>query len=338
MTEPTARAFGSPFTLFRESDEFSLHSQPSDPEAAAGLGPELTAQAQAQGLDPAFLGRIISSAVTAALSAQASSSHSNSNTGKYIKPSDLPVFKGFSLDGGDTSAFLDSLETQFLLANTPENQKTYYASLAFPSGSPAHSWFREQRDLGVFRRRGDPPDVLRYDLFTQAFKARFETPLARRYALEDLWDKFTQKGTVAEHYIKFTKLWNQLQQLKIQYPPDVVASRYLRSLKSDLFYSVCQKNQTLPDLETVHRQAVEAEYQLRPTPHRPGPELRGIFGQNNKSKEQNRDKDKTKDKDKGKPRKGDKYCIWHKWNDSHTTEECTKIKELKEKGEWKGKD
>jgi hypothetical protein len=44
-------------------------------------------------------------------------------------------------------------------------------------------------------------------------------------------------------------------------------------------------------------------------------------------------------KDKAQPSgKGDKYCIWHKWNHNHTTKDCQKIKELKSKGEWKGKD
>jgi hypothetical protein len=131
-------------------------------------------QGQSQGVDPALLAHIVSNAVTAAIHAQtAATSSQNTNSGRHIKASDLPVFKGYSPDGADATSFLDALETQFLLANTPDSQKTYYASLAFPINTPAHSWYREQRDLGLFRHRTDPPDVLRYDFFKQAFEQSF---------------------------------------------------------------------------------------------------------------------------------------------------------------------
>jgi hypothetical protein len=55
-----------------------------------------------------------------------------------------------------------------------------------------------------------------------------------------------------------------------------VASQYLRSLKPELFQAVCYKNQSLPDFETIHKQVIEAAYQLRPTGHRPVPNLCGM--------------------------------------------------------------
>jgi hypothetical protein len=298
--------------------------------AAATASASAATGSSQQGIDPALIAQIVSATISSLnLPFQYQNPTSSS---KHLKTSDLPIFKGYSLDGADASAFLDSLETIFLLAKTVDEDKTRYASLAFPVGTPAQTWYIEQRDLGLFRTASDPRTVLRYDLFKQAFSARFTTPLSRRYYLEDLWDKFAQKGTVTDHHVKFTKLWHQLQQLGISFPPDVVASKYLRSLKSELFQAVCNKNQALPDFETVHKQAIEAEYQLRPTGNRQVPDLRGILPKGT---------NKTHHDKAGASSSADektKWCVWHKKNSDHDTKDCPKIKELKQQGLWKGKD
>lgn len=299
-------------------------------QAQSATQPGVAGTSSFAGIDPELLSQLISSTVSTSVAAvlQAQAQAAPTSSGRPIKASDLPVFKGFSLDGADASAFLEALDTHFELHSTTELHKTKYASLAFPVGTPAHSWYREQRDLGLFRQHHDPPDLLRYNLFQQAFLARFSTPVARRYALEDLWDKFVQKGTVADHHVKFTKLWSQLQQLSISLPADVVASKYLRSLKPELFQSVCNKNRELPDLDTVHRQAIEAEYQLKPSANRPNPQFRGIFPAVSQ----------TRGDPNYEQKKGDKWCILHKWNHTHTTQDCRRVKTLKEKGEWKTKE
>jgi hypothetical protein len=302
---------------------------------ATGTGITTGTGSSQQSIDPAIIAQIVSATISALnLPFNQPPAPAQPSSGKHLRAADLPVFKGYSLDGADASSFLDSLDTIFTLAKTVEEDKTRYASLAFPVGTPAQSWYIEQRDLGLFRTATDPSTVLRYDLFKQAFAARFSTPLSRRYYLEDLWDKFSQKGTVTDHHVRFTKLWHQLQQLGITFQPDVVASKYLRSLKSELFQIVCNKNQVLPDFDTVHKQAIEAEYQLRPASNsnRTIPELRGIFSKN---------RDKEIQEKAGNPSSGTsntKWCVWHKRNNDHDTKDCPKINELKRQGKWKGKD
>lgn len=313
-------------------------AQAATAAAAAAATATAGGPSSSGGIDPQLLANLVSASVSAALSAlpavvptPAPAVPTANASGRFIKASDLPVFKGYSLDGADATSFLEKLETQFTLAGTTDSDKTHYASLAFPLDTPALAWFREQRELGLFRDLHDPPDVLRYTFFKQAFLQRFSTPIARRYALEDTWDRFTQKGTVSEHHIKFTKLWYKLQQLGIVIAPDVVASKFLRSLKPELFYAVCTKNRDLPDLETIHRQAVEAEYQFKPSSSRSAPQFGGLFPPPNP-----KNQDSEPPKDRNNEKKGDKYCTWHKWNKTHTTKDCRKIKDLKDKGEWKG--
>ena len=79
---------------------------------------------------------------------------------------------------------------------------------------------------------------------------------------------------MSEHQINLTKLWHQLQQLYIKLTPDVAASKYLFSHKWELLQAVCNMNRELPDLDTIHREAVEAEYQFKPDPCRSAPELK----------------------------------------------------------------
>lgn len=299
------------------------------PNTSEQQGHTTATAATSIGIDPALIAQIVSATISSLnLPLHFQQNPSQSSSGKHLRASDIPVFKGYSLDGADAATFLDCLDTVFTLAKTAEEDKTRYASLGFPSGTPAQSWYIEQRDLGLFRTATDPSTVLRYELFKQAFAARFTTPVSRRYCLEDLWDKFTQKGTVTDHHVRFTRLWHQLQQLGITFQPDVVASKYLRSLKPELFHAVCNKNQSLPDLETVHRQAIEAEYQLRPTNHRPVPELRGIFPGG---------RDKSTPDRAGTSSTNTKWCVWHKANNDHDTKDCPKINELKRQGKWKGK-
>jgi hypothetical protein len=181
---------------------------------------------------------------------------------QHLRASDLPQYEGDSLDGGDAEAFLTKLDTTFKLANTPEEDQIHYASQAFPERSTAHAWFEKQKAQDTCT--DDLTDELKYSLFCEAFRIRFATPLARGYQLEDLWDRFTQKGSVREHYNKINRLVTQLRHLGIEYQSDVVASKYLRSLKPELSHLLSVKNTdgAVPELSTVHTLAIESEYQL----------------------------------------------------------------------------
>ena len=233
---------------------------------------------------------------------------------KSIRLGDLPKFSGHSVDGSEAQSHIESLETIFDISHTPDGEKVKYVSLSLTSNSPAEQWFKKNKREGHFRTGTDAEDTLRYDLFRTAFLSRYTTPTSRRYALEDLWDKFTQKGTVADHQVKFSKLLYQLQQLGIDYQPDIVASKYLRSLKPELFQAVCNKNRSLPEFEVIHAQAVEAEYHFKSNR---GPAFQGLFPQ-------------------GGAGAGKKFwCELHKENRSHDTKDCNKIKELKKQGKWK---
>jgi hypothetical protein len=237
--------------------------------------------------------------------------------------------KGNSLDGGEAEASLEQLETIFCLYDTREEDKRLYTSLAFPADSPARAWFLEQKHLGRFRDDTDPEDVVIYRYLRTAFADRFKTPLARRYAIEDTWDRFQPKGSVREHHQKFTKVWQYLQHLGIHHSDSVVASKYLCSLKPELFQIICAKNKELPDFSVVHDQAIEAEYQLRPNLHRP-PQLNGIFPPTGTPKP-NPPKPVPQPRFKsGKPF----FCQWHKENSSHDTKDCEKVKKLKAAGQW----
>lgn len=314
----------------------SRYMLPSQPPIPNPNSPPSSVNTSAP-IDPTTIAQIVSATLAAVNNNTASTS-----TGKLLKQSDLPTFKGYSLDGDDARSHLDSLETIFALARTPECDKTAYASLSFPTNSPAYAWYVEQRDLGLFRstQSGDAPGVLRYSLFSQAFLIRFATPTSRRYALEDLWDRFTQKGTVNDHHIKFTKLLQRLNQVDIRPQDHVIASKYLRSLRPEIFQIIRNKSNSHISFEEVHKLAIEAEYQLKPGPHTP--KLQGIFpsssngggGGGGPPPGGPGDSDKKPKPDKKKC----KWCAWHKWNSSHETKDCKKIQELKDKGEWKNKE
>jgi hypothetical protein len=248
---------------------------------------------------------------------------------KLLKPSDLPVFKGDTLDGADAEVFIDKLETAFRLAHTRSENKVATASQAFPEKSTAQTWYHEQKLAGAFREEDDDEYVLNYTLFRDAFAQRFATPLSRRYQIEDTWDRFIQKSPVKEHYTKFCRVLAQLNHLGIHHSDDVVASKYLRSLKPELFHIICTKNDDLPTFATVHAQAIEAEYQIQKSSR--VPQFKGIFP--NLNHQGNKDNNKT---DNPKPSGNKKfYCLIHKENDSHETKDCRRIKHLKEAGEWK---
>lgn len=264
--------------------------------------------------------------LTASLSTALSSSQTAPKKRvQHLKPSDLPTFKGDSLDGGDAEAFLTKLETTFKLANTADEEKVEYASQAFPERSTAQSWFEEQRAEGTF----DHPlheDRLDFESFVKAFTERFATPLARRYQLEDLWDKFTQKGSVKEHYTKFTRLLVQLKHLGITHQSDVVASKYLRSLKPEIFQLLAVKNTdgAVPEFQAVHGMAIEAEYQLGRSGRTP--QLNGLLPPFSPSPSDSSAKPKVKEHKF--------WCHWHKGNNSHATKDCKKIASLKAAGKW----
>lgn len=273
-------------------------------------------------IDPDLLAQIIGNTITQlssqniSLGVPAATPAPSSSGSKSIRFSDLPKFSGYSVDGSEAQSHVDSLETLFDLANTPDADKVKYVSLSFTANTPAEQWFKKNKREGYFRTETDSVDTLRYDLFRTAFLSRYTTPTSRRYALEDLWDKFTQKGTVADHQVKFNKLLYQLQQLGIEYQPDIVASKYLRSLKPELFQVVCNKNRSLPEFDVVHTQAIEAEYQLRSNR---APSLQGIFPQGGA----------------GTSTAKKFWCELHKENHSHDTKDCRKIKDLKKQGKWK---
>ena len=295
---------------------------PVAPQTTATGGSQSVTQPS---IDPQFLATLVSTTVSETLSAL--STHnislgptgstpvpSTSSGGKSIRTSDLPTFTGKSVDGYEAQVFLDNLETLYDISRTPEEDKVKYASLGFPPLSPATFWFTNSKNEGIFRTQTDPVDTLRYDLFRTAFLSRYTTPTSRRYALEDLWDKFVQKGTVAEHQARFNRLLFQLQQLGINYQSDVIASKYLRSLKPDLFSLVCNKNKSLPDFEVIHTQAVEAEYQQKTA--RATPSLKGLFPGSTST-----------------PKKTF-WCELHKENNTHDTKDCFRIQSLKRQGKW----
>jgi hypothetical protein len=116
----------------------------------------------------------LTQALTAAVaSVQQSSPSPQAPSGQRLKVSDLPSFKGNSLDGGEAEAFLEQLETIFCLYNTREEGKCLYTSLAFPADTPARAWFLEQKHLGRFHDDTDKDDTVIYRYLRTAFADRF---------------------------------------------------------------------------------------------------------------------------------------------------------------------
>lgn len=256
---------------------------------------------------------------------------------KHLKASDLPEFTGNSLDGGVAEAFLLKLADIFTISKTPDCDRVLVASLAFPTNSTAANWFIEARTNGEFCDEGcdaepySSDEKLVFSRFVAKFTERFATPLARRYKLEDTWDKFTQKGSVQKHYKAFLDLHKQLKHLQIHHQPDIIASKFLRSLKPELFHIICNKNKELPDFETVYKHALEAEYQLHPQSGR-APDLNALLGVPTLSSGNS-----NIDEGRGNKNQCKYWCAYHKANNTHSTENCSKIKELKAAGKWNPK-
>jgi hypothetical protein len=229
----------------------------------------------------------------------------------------LPEYKGFSLDGAAASEFIDTVEDLFVLHQTPDSEKVVSASRAFPLQTPAKSWYKKAGDDGEFTDIDE--NGYSWALFKSAFSNYFKTPLAKRYQLEDSFDHFTQRETVKDHRVIFETLVYKLRELGIYHSHDVIASKYLRSLKPELFQAVCNRNNNLPEFNTIHEQAVETEYRLskQSGPKQQKPDLRGIPSTST-------------------PKNTGKYCVYHKATD-HNTDDCPRVKELKEQGKWKGK-
>jgi hypothetical protein len=138
-----------------------------------------------------------------------------------------------------------------------------------------------------------------------------------------------QKRSVREHYNKFNRLVTQLRHLGIEYQSDVIASKYLRSLKPELFHlhSVKNTDGAVPELSTIHTLAIESEYQLSKNSKS---QLYALFPPfNSKPSPSN-------DKKKGTEHKY--FCVWHQGNNFHDTKDCKKIASLKAAGKWKEKE
>jgi hypothetical protein len=109
-----------------------------------------------------FLSDLTQALTAAVASVQQNQPSPQAPSGQRLKVSDLPSFKGNSLDGGEAEAFLEQIETIFCLYNTREEDKGLYTSLAFPADTPARAWFLEQKHLGRFRDDTDKDDVVIY--------------------------------------------------------------------------------------------------------------------------------------------------------------------------------
>jgi hypothetical protein len=168
-----------------ESQQNTSPSQPASPrQVAAPAATTAGTSSHQQDVDTAPIAQIVIATISSLnLLCLFQQSTPQISSGKHLRAFDVPIFKGYSLDGADASAFLDSVDTIFTSAKTVEEDKTRYASLAFPVGPSAQTSYTEQRDLSLFRLATDLSSVLRYVLFTHAFSARFTTPLSRRYYL-----------------------------------------------------------------------------------------------------------------------------------------------------------
>jgi hypothetical protein len=249
-----------------------------------------------------------------------------------IRISDLPEFSG-TRHSLDTEQFLVDLSDLFHLYGTLDSDKGTYAVKAINQhpNSPAASWLADRRNAGAFKDPTQPDIEIDFNLFCQELRAHFQVPVARRLQLEDTWDRFTQKGTVEDHFVKFNKVLKQLRELKVKHSDDVIASKFLRSLKPELRELVILriKEDDIPPIKDLYHRALESEYQTKAS--HPVPRMQGIFPDsgNKKDKKGNR-------QDKPSNQKNGVYCIYHRTND-HSTEDCPKIKELKAAGKWRSK-
>jgi hypothetical protein len=164
------------------------------------------------------------------------------------------------------------------------------------------------------------PDIeIDFDLFCQELRTHFHIPIARRLQLEDTWDRFTQKGSEEDHFVKFNKVLKQLRDPKVNHSDDVIASKLLRSLKLDLRELVflrIREDEIHPIKDLYHR-ALESEYQTKSS--YPVPRMQGIFPDSSRTRQRN-----------------GVYCVYHRTHD-HSSECCLKIKELKAAGKWRRK-
>jgi hypothetical protein len=159
------------------------------------------------------------------------------------------------------------------------------------------------------------PDIeIDFDLFCQELRTHFHIPVARRLQLEDTWDRFTQKGSVEDHFVKFTKVLKQLRGLKVNHSDDVIASKFLRSLKFDLreLLLLRIKEEEMPPIKDLYHRELESEYQSKSS--YPVPRMQGIFPDSSRKRQRN-----------------GVYCVYHRTHD-HSPEDCPKIKELKAAG------
>jgi hypothetical protein len=86
----------------------------------------------------------------------------------------------------------------------------------------------------------------------------------------------------------------------------------------------------VPEFQTVHTLAIEAEYQLG---KRSNPSFNAMFPPFAPSKP-----DSTAQTDKKKGKEHKYFCAWHQGSNSHATKDCRKIASLKAAGKWKSKE
>jgi len=250
-----------------------------------------------------------------------------------IRVADLPEFRG-TRTTVDTDQFLLELKDLFSLHCTPEHDKGTYAAQAInkQQHSPAAAWLADRRTAKAFVNSSNPDVEIDFQLFCVELKSHFYTPLARRFQLEDTWDRFVQKGSVEDHYVKFIKVLKQLRELQVRHPDDLVASKFLRSLKQEIRELVVLRisSDSIPELKDIYHRALESEYQAKP--QSAGPRF-GYMGQKPADKRPPFKPSDYQNKSNQRP-KSDVYCAYHKSTD-HSTEECPKVQELKAAGKWR---
>ena len=253
---------------------------------------------------------------------------------RALRVTELPDFKG-TRNSADTEQFIIQLNDIFILNHIGDANKGYWAAKALEkdTSSPAYSWFKDQRQAGVFRNPSDPSIEIDYSIFCALLRKQFFVPLARRFQLEDTFDRFTQRGTVDDHFVKFNKVVNQLREVEVSYPPHQIASKFFRSLKPELREIVFLRHgkEEIFELNEVYGHAVQAEYQSKQSSNFGGPRFNGIFPP----------KPPTPSTGPSQPPQSSPspskrpYCRCHREKCGHWTDDCPVVQALKAAGKWR---
>lgn len=299
-----------------------------EPELETGRDTENQSEFGSQGAIPGADPRLEQLIRLVTAQTRTSTSGVSGSSSSRIRIADLPEFKGVR-NHSDSDQFLLELKDLFRVYNTPYEDQGFYAAQAINKTpqSPAASWLAESRDQRSFVDPSNPSNLIDFHIFSLKLKEYFRVPLARRLQLEDLWDRFAQKSLVEEHYVKFNKVLKQLRDLGVTIYPDSIASKFLRSLKPEIRELVLLrfKDDSIPTIQEIYSLSLQCEYQvkLNPAP----PRLNAILGGAPLQKPT---------QNPANPDSSRKWCIYHKSCD-HNTDECPKVKQLKEAGKWKTK-